>query len=385
MIGFRHSRSPVACRRTRRAAVLIGLLAALPIAVSPRPQAPQQPEAARPALPPAATYLQVVDRYRSGSVDLAARTVVSLDHARIEIAVKWLGKDAPRDAGDPDYVSRIQAAALLHAHVVLAGVVNTPSERTWHLAIAKRLVDLQLMEERELPDDVALQHRSFQKQWLLLVARYRHSILDLDALVADVAFLVARFGDDPEVLLLSGSFAETLAWPRLSSLMITPWWQARKSRNGWLEDARSAYQRAVNADPGLHEARLRLGHVFSDRGRNQEAMAIFESVLRDADSQPLTYLAHLFSGRVCERPGRLSDAVVHYRAAAAICPGCQVPLVAVSNALRMAGDQAAAVAAARAVSTVQPADVIDPFLEYYYGPCRDLLPALERMRREVSK
>ena len=53
---------------------------------------------------------------------------------------------------------------------------------------------------------------------------------------------------------------------------------------------------------------------------------------------PLLYLAYLFLGRVHEDAGRLDQAVEQYRVALDIDPSAQAAAVALSNALRVAGD-----------------------------------------------
>lgn len=374
-----------------RPRALVGAAAAILLVALPASQTAGRAAARRPQAPavsavpaPVARYFEMADRFASGPVEPVVREMASLDHTLADTTVRWLAGIVARDGVDPRLATRVRAAALLHTHTALAGAPATRFEQEWHLAIARRLVDLQARPPAREPADATARRRSFERRWWLAMAWYRHGALDLQALAAAVRTLTEKFRDDPEVLLQSGSFAETLAWSRLSATAIVPASLKTKSREAWLADAQSAYERALAADPDLDEARLRLGQVLSERGRHAAALAALSSVLQRATSQRLVYLARLFSGRACEHLGRFADAVAHYRAAAASCPACQAPLVALSHAAMKSGDAVEAGASASAVATMPSSDVIDPLWEYYSGQFRNLPALLERMRREVA-
>jgi len=343
-----------------------------------------RPRAPSPMPAPVASYFEMADRFASGPVEPVLREMASLDHTRAEAAVTWFDEIAARGPSDPGLVRRVRAAALLHTQAALVGAPATRFEQEWHLAIARRLVELQARPPAQEPADLAAQRRSFERRWWLAMAWYRHGALDLQALAAAVRTLTRRYGNDPEVLLLSGSYAETLAWPRLSASAIVPASLTAKSRAAWLADAQSAYERALASVPDLDEARLRLGQVLTERGRHAEALAALQPILPRVTSPRLAYLARMFSGRACERLGRFTDAGAHYRAASVLCATCQAPLIALSHAAGKAGDAAGAAAAAEAVATMPSSSVIDPLWEYYAGQFRNLPALLERMRREVA-
>ena len=69
--------------------------------------------------------------------------------------------------------------------------------------------------------------------------------------------------------------------------------------------ARSFFEDAIASDDGLTLARVRLGRVQWRLGEREAGQAALEkAVERSADPQ-LSYLAHLFLGRVHEDSGRL--------------------------------------------------------------------------------
>ena len=219
-------------------------------------------------------YLRIVDRYRSGSLMTAASELRSLGPIRVDRAVDLLRFRIERVAPDDELRNQLRAAALLHTELAVNGSIEMLSDRSWHLTTAKRLVDLQSRAAR--PDVATSESRSFARRWALVVAWYRHGTLDLHGLQADIADLTGRFPNDPDVVLLSGSFAETLAWPRLpaaATAVPASLQRAFHDRSARLKDARSAYERALQLAPGLDEARLRLAHVYGEMKQSEQAIA----------------------------------------------------------------------------------------------------------------
>jgi hypothetical protein len=105
-----------------------------------------------------------------------------------------------------------------------------------------------------------------------------------------------------------------------------------------------AYERALRLAPGLHEARARLARVLVAAGRFDEAARALEPLLRAGADVPgrTRYLALLFHGRAMMGLARADAAAASYRAAGELFPGCPAPQVALSTAVRAAGDQTAA-------------------------------------------
>jgi Flp pilus assembly protein TadD len=87
-----------------------------------------------------------------------------------------------------------------------------------------------------------------------------------------------------------------------------------------LGQAEAAFRRALAADPGLGEARLRLGRVRVLRGRVGEAIVDLQQVAREDGSLRRRYLARLFEARAHEKRGDAEAAVRAYRAAVAVEP-----------------------------------------------------------------
>ena len=142
------------------------------------------------------------------------------------------------------------------------------------------------------------------------------------------------FPKDPELLLADGTINETtasLSWDAVSTTGLAP--SGRKTPNWqtmWLKKARQAFERALEADPGLVEARLRSGRVQWLLGDKAAAHASFDAVLASDGDDSVLYKARLFRGRCYEEEKELARAEADYRAALALAPAAQAAAVAVS-------------------------------------------------------
>jgi hypothetical protein len=158
------------------------------------------------------------------------------------------------------------------------------------------------------------------------------------------------FPRDPDLLMAAGSAIEEAAIlargaSSVDNTALTE--RQREAARGAALDRRASYVKArafyedaiAAADrPG---ARVRLGRVLWRLGEGDAARRALERAVQPAVSDPpLLYLAYLFLGRVHEDAGRLDQAVEQYRVALDIDPSAQAAAVALSHALRVAGDAA---------------------------------------------
>ena len=151
---------------------------------------------------------------------------------------------------------------------------------------------------------------------------------DLDLVAQYVDAAEHQFPDDADVLLTAGSFAETLAWPRLGAMGNVPAWLRRRgTRAQLLETAETKRRHALALVPDLSEARLRLARVLHERQQPAEALQTLAPLFAVQDSRVL-YLARLFAGAAAEALERLADAGAHYRAAVHVRPELATPHVA---------------------------------------------------------
>lgn len=170
---------------------------------------------------------------------------------------------------------------------------------------------------------------------------------------------------------------------------------AARDKKRDLQQASRLLAEATAADPTLALAHLRLGRVLWRLGEADRARASLEEALRQTDAAaPLVepppgaepanvaFLAHLFLGRVHEDAERLEAALAEYRAAVAIDPRAQSAAVALSHALRLAGDEAGSrQALARGLAAFR-ADARDAYREYLVSNALGHEALLRELRAE---
>jgi len=192
---------------------------------------------------------------------------------------------------------------------------------------------------------------------------------------------VQLFPTDADLLLLAGSLHEAFASPRIQSLVHSIRLPERTSHGvgpekSELREAEKLLRRALVAQPGLTEARIRLGRVLYLQGRHEPAVRELQqasSALTSAGSPAaaddglLLYYAEMFLGAAREALGSYGQAKVSYARAAALYPGAPSPRIAESQLALRGKDRAAALAAVQLAvrhSTGQE-DPDDPWWQYH--------------------
>jgi tetratricopeptide (TPR) repeat protein len=152
-----------------------------------------------------------------------------------------------------------------------------------------------------------------------------------------------------------------------------------------LFDAVDDLRSALELDPGLDEARLRLGRLQWQLGRGREARATLEALLARATGSGERYLGHLFLGRVLEDAGDGAAALAHYRQALALDPAAQAGALAVAHALQVDGDLEASREVVRhALKQAPREDPRDGWLSYNIGRSGQYESLLQNLRAELS-
>src|SRR6266705_1584995 len=85
-----------------------------------------------------------------------------------------------------------------------------------------------------------------------------------------------------------------------------------ESDTGNMQEAISAYERALHVDPKKFEALINCGTIHYEQGNFEKASEYFE---RAVDSDPQSSLAHANLGSVLEEVGKLEEAREHLRLA----------------------------------------------------------------------
>jgi tetratricopeptide (TPR) repeat protein len=333
---------------------------------------------APPAPAQETSLAELADRYRRGGREAALDEMDTWTAEWTQREVDNLLRRRPFDPG------LAFAAALLHVHrALLDSSSGRPEYRRHHLAAAARLVPA-AADGQGCPGCGDVAPRMF-----LLVALALEEDLDVGTAHEVARAGLRRFEEDPELLTVLGTTLE--AGPGMRRYDPPPGSRQRSSdphrdqvqsgyavegggsRGEWhplpagtLADAEAAFRRALAADPGLGEARLRLGRVLLLRGHAKEAVAALQQVAREDGSLRRRYLAGLFEGRGHEKRGDMAAAARAYRAAVAVEPEGQSAWIGLGRALDLLGqrEEAAEAFAAALGSRKQRGD---PWWSYSRG------------------
>lgn len=195
------------------------------------------------------------------------------------------------------------------------------------------------------------------------------------------------YPNDPDVLFFAGSAHEVFAGVRTQSAtrsMDAPRGVTFdvQTEAAELRRAEQLYKRAIERNPALVEARIRLGRVLGRRGRHEEAVK--ELRQGQAATEPLLqYYAHMFLAAEFEALGNGQEARRSYERAVAVAPTAQSAWLGLSRVAERAGDRAAAREAIERVLTL-PEDEskrADPWWVYEVAQGRNVDQLLEDLRR----
>jgi tetratricopeptide (TPR) repeat protein len=233
-------------------------------------------------------------------------------------------------------------------------------------------------------DDVARLWYRATTAWL--AAAYR--LADLKAHLEKAASV---FGDDAVTAFDRGCLYETFASRRVRAIIDTTPQQTFTfdvpTRRASLTEASRHFRRAVELNPEMVDARLRLGRVLVLMGREDDGVTELQRALADASRPEWQYDASLMLGRAAGARGRLDAARQRFEAAEALYPRAQAPKLALARLAGSQGEvrrQADRVSAALSLDRERQQDD-DPWWTYHQGIGRDAGDLLERLRRRVRE
>ena len=146
------------------------------------------------------------------------------------------------------------------------------------------------------------------------------------------------------------------------------------------QEAAKLFGRALEADPSLLEARIRLGRVLHLLGRADDARRELRGAVESLGGVPaaedaalLAYYAELFLGATEEELRRHDAARAAYARAAALHPDAPSPRLSLSHLAFQAGDRAGALDQLRAgLEPARQGPDRDPWWRYHIAPGRSV-------------
>jgi len=285
-----------------------------------------------PAGPDDNNYATLVSQYRRGDAQGAIAALVRwpLDRVRAvtRVAPSPQGLDVPRT----------EAAVMLHSDVsMLMAAIDEQLSRQ-HIDVARGLV-------RVLPDDTAARFKERWQAYAVGPSLIQH---DLRAARLTVRQGIAAFPRSADLQFMEGTLLELSARSETSDLRGV--WVTRATSDRDYMDTRTAtrissgltaagasYLRALDLDPSLLSARLRLGWVYGVNNSAGHAREQVRMVTDSATSRDLRYLTHLILGGFAEQEGRLDLAYEEYDRAHSVQASAQTAHLALMRAARMTG------------------------------------------------
>ena len=329
------------------------------------------PHAALAQAPPPRSYLQILELYQHGRIDEALAALAMTADSKVQsgqkLIFKTLEQKDPRRV--PAAVGLLRVGALIHAAEAFRLADHDRGGALRHLDVARAYVAKVASGGRE---------PSFVLDWWLMVISVFQGQFDL--VMANELGRQARdsVGESPELWLAIG-VTEEMAWTISHDAGV------RYSFNGDLQDAESAYRRALAGQPGLVEARVRLGRVLTLRGAIDESLRVLGAIGAGEDGES-RYLARLFEGEALERSGKVAEAEEQYFAAFAAVPRAQSARLALAHLRHLNGQRAEATATVRATAEDRgAADDTDPWFWYTRGLLWRAPEYLQRLRTTVER
>jgi tetratricopeptide (TPR) repeat protein len=233
-------------------------------------------------------------------------------------------------------------------------------------------------------------HDAAVRTWYRAVAAYHVHHLDYGELGRHLGHARRTLRDDAVLAMMAGvrhqAFASARVQASLATIALPPGMQlAVGERDRELRAARQAFQEALTLDPGLVEARVRLGRALADEGRPAEAADQLRAALAVADDPVLQYLAALFLGEQEAALGHGEDAASAFERARASYPTAPSPHLALSHLARARGDRGAAMAALdRAMRLAGSRAADDPWWSFASSSGRDWEAQLDAARLALA-
>jgi hypothetical protein len=262
---------------------------------------------------------------------------------------------AARQNGDGNYTLR--RAALLHTDVAMATAGSLrpfdASASEAQPAVRVHMVDGEAASigigeihwaiGRDLIGEVRPRPDAMARLWYIATGAWMQREQQYDP--GHLQQARELFKDDPFILFLSGTHAETFASPAIQSALKTavlPTGLVLRlgAESSELRTAEAMLQRAVQLDPSFPEAHLHFGHVLLARGKPQEAVAELKATV--TPDPLLRYYTEMFLGAAEESLSHADLASAAYGRAAALFPRAQSPALALSALYARRSDRAAA-------------------------------------------
>jgi len=360
--------------------------------------------------PSSSEFRRLFERYRGGDADAAVDAFAKWSEAEARAADLQDDRD---DVRAREALVMFQTEAGMRARTFGKFAERTPFallvsgwglDRVFdaHAYAAYTIVAALTREARTRHDDDLL---AFCRDWYVVSISYCLRWRLTYAVEGLYNIANQTFGEDPQIRLLIGSIAEANSGPFVWSVTFAcgqpdyfvgpdgcvlnaPPKKSQVYVPEGKQEALWGFRSALNSDPSLIEAHLRLGRLLHLVGQDVEAREHLERAFAESkdENQPfIAYMSALFLGELDEHEAHYSAAVAHYRDAVAMVPGAHTASVALGGAILRSGAKDGWDATRRMFdgeSRSNPAPA-DPFLFYRYAQFWQAADRVRKMRESV--
>ena len=275
-------------------------------------------------------FLSLVTQYRRGDVQGAIAALARWPAARLRTHARADGGAAGLD------LPQTEAAVMLHSDAAMFLAAVDPR-------LSRQQLDAAEAFASTLPDDGPA---GFRQRWQAYAIGPHLLQHDLRVAQRAVDEGVGRLPRSADLLLMKGTLLELAARSETADFRGT--WSPTNGNNRMssptvarIEDtlvaAANVYLRALELDPSLTSARLRLGWVYGINHSSARAREHLRMVSTSTSSRELRYLAHLFLGGLADIEGNFEAAYDEYEEAHAIHPDAQSACIALMRVARLTG------------------------------------------------
>jgi tetratricopeptide (TPR) repeat protein len=324
-----------------------------------------------------ADYRAAVSAYRNGDLNLAAELLKSHAPESVKRAARSL-------IAENDDWRITGSAAMLHTELVISGRAISRADIAFHMGVALEAVESVRLSFTGPNPDRAKELATFRERWYSLAASVFLASTDPGNADQFVARGLTVFKKSARLRMLAGVVYELRAHLRFADLhdrSVIAAMRPSPPRQDLL-GAINDYRAALEEDPSLAEARLRLGRTLALVNRIEPAREALEAAAKTPDDPRVSYLAQLFLGALFSYQRDYAAARQAFQSALETKPMCQTPYIALAFVERMTGHDDAARTLFERFSSWQSAPLeADPWWAYQNGGLDD--DSLAWLRAEV--
>ena len=291
---------------------------------------------------------------RSTFTDILAEYQLGDPRRAVEALGDWDEERVTREAVLPEGAAGLVAPAAVALLLTEAGMAtrrfghlkkdavqailgNWGLEKSFETHSYRAYTLIETLVEQALADDDA-ELMAWVKSWYILTTSYCREFASVTVRCSQGLLekgLHYADKNDPEVMLWRGAMAEP---PILARWRMKHEW----SSTTYGHESRYWYKKALEKQPMMVEARMRLGRSLHVTQNDPDAVEVLERALADALSVNHVFAAHLAAlslGEIYEDQGRLREAIPYYRKAVEVHRG-HTASVALGMALVRTGQRA---------------------------------------------